>query len=183
MVSSYSPSDTLSARDFRHPKTAFDAIYRRQSIVRVWFPFYMHAFICAYDPFPAWVVLTTNGINNSVRFLDVSSTGTKVRDMEDTIYRCILSDLWHRMIWDTSRYIMRRHTGSPRNSRQRNPQPRCGLLFVLALCLRPLLGLCFFRPAFFVVLVLSISRTPSRTDRITTKQKRNNSDLRWRIFV
>ena len=54
------------------------------------------------------------------------------------------------MIWvvisqGNMRHIMRYHTGSPKNTRQkklhRKPSPCCGLLFVLAPCMCPLLVL------------------------------------------
>ena len=48
---------------------------------------------------------------------------------------------------------------SPRNIGQTNPQPCCSQSTSTALCLWPLLGLSFFRPVFFVVRVLSMSRT------------------------
>ena len=98
----------------------------------------------------------------------------KVRGIEArTISRRIVScDIAWYGIWAISRYIMRYHTGSPRNNRQTNLQTRsCLVLFVWALCLCHLHGLSFFRPAFFVVFLLSIVGTHHRTNRNTSKKK------------
>ena len=70
----------------------------------------------------------------------------KVRGIEArTISRRIVScDIAWYGIWAISRYIMRYHTGSPRNNRQTNLQTRsCLVLFVWALCLCHLHGLPF----------------------------------------
>ena len=103
----------------------------------------------------------------------------------DTISRYIVScDI--DMTWDMiSRYIATYHSIShqitPKQQRQTNPQPRCGLPFVLSLCLCPLLGLSFFRPAFFLVILrLFISGTHHRTDHTTSKQKQQPCPIRAR---
>ena len=43
--------------------------HRRRSIVGVWFPFYMYAFICAHDPFPAWLPCSSNEVSHLLREL------------------------------------------------------------------------------------------------------------------
>ena len=99
--------------------------------------------------------------------------------MSRYIFSCDIA--WYGICYyDISRYVMRYHTGSHRNNRRTNPQSRCGLRFLLAFCLGPLLGLSFFLPAFFVVLPLAISGTQHRTDRITSKKKQKPCPLRAR---
>ena len=83
MLTLYTPSGTLLlvilgiAKQWRH---------RRRSMAGVWFPFLMYVFICAHDPFPAWVVLA------SVRYREIFRRDTIAR------YQSSKFRLWMRYV-------------------------------------------------------------------------------------
>ena len=150
-------------RDFRQRKTVFDAI-----VVGRWSLFGFH-FLCM--PSSVRMILSLAGVVlTSVRYREIFRRNTISRYQSSKfgiygydilIYRILL----YHMIWDMiSRYIAIYHAVSHRitpKQQARNSQPRCGLLFVLVLCICPLLGFSFFRPA--------ISGTHHRTDRTISK--------------
>ena len=150
-------------------------------MVGVWFPFFcvcLHLF-CAHDRFTClssnrYQLLLVFGIEKQyfggIRCLDVSPRSPGYWSSYDiSTYRI----LWYRMIWNMGYFAIYHavpHRITPKKQANSPATSLLSTVVVWALCLCHLHDLSFFRPAFFVVLLLSIVWTHHRTDRNTSKQ-------------
>ena len=152
--------------------------HRRRSMVGVWFPFFMHVFICAHDPFP--FLSSANYYCCSVRYREILR--------RDTISRYQLSKFgiwklyrvyrisWYRMILDTWYNITTSCDITPDHPETTGNRTR-NLAAVF----------CFFWPSVFALFLACLSSVPpflpsffccpsagqiiDRTDRTTSKPK------------